>query len=104
MNTSCTIAGCAVVDGRLMTAITETAKDAMIDRQAMPPDTDLESRRPSAAFTRYPRNGSRGISASMERRSPLQRCKGVRAERLPMAEERDHDRQADRRFSGSHGH
>ena len=44
----------------------ETANDAIIARQASPPETDFGSRRPKKALTRKPASGSRGISKSIE--------------------------------------
>src|SRR5687768_14215338 len=84
------------------TTIAETTKDAIMTRQARPPDTGFGSRRPIAALTRKPRKGNSGISGSTV--SPLQRGERFRVQRLAMPEERDDDGQADRGFRGGDGH
>ncbi len=43
----------------------DTPNEANIATTAIAPDTALASRRPTAALTRNPRNGSSGISSSM---------------------------------------
>ncbi len=43
----------------------DTRNDPNIAATARPPETDLDSRRPSEAFARNPRNGSSGINSSM---------------------------------------
>src|SRR3954468_4277074 len=83
-----------------ITRITATAKKASTAGEASQPDAAFGSRRPSEALTRNPSSGNRGISASI---SPLQRRKGVGVQRLASAEQRDHQRQADRRFGGGDG-
>src|SRR5215212_7936585 len=84
------------------TLIAETTKEAISANDARPPDTLFGRRRPSVALTTKPTSGNRGISAST--RSPLERLERVRVERLPVAEERDDDRQADGGFRGGDGH
>jgi hypothetical protein len=51
------------------TLMTDTANDASITSDARPPETLFGSRRPIVALTTKPRNGKRGISASI---SPFQ--------------------------------
>src|SRR5215208_6902656 len=80
------------------TLIAETTNEATIASEARPPETLFGSRRPSIALMTKPTSGNRGISAST--RSPLERLERVRVERLPVAEERDDDRQADGSFRG----
>src|SRR4051812_42507374 len=88
-----------------MTAAIDSPNAAMIDRQATPPDTAFVSRRPKAALMRNPANGRSGISTSMELAPlPLERGERVGIQRFPMAEERDHEREADRRFRGRDRH
>src|SRR3954451_22214501 len=101
-------------------AATETPNAPTIARHATPPDTDFGSRRPRPALIRKPRNGSSGISSSIQQQpsgsgirnsepggsriprsayrspSPFQQRERVRTQRLAMAEERDHQRKADR--------
>src|SRR5688572_26194956 len=79
-----------------------TANDASITRQARPPDTVFESRRPMKALTRKPTKGKNGISLSTP--SPFERREGFRIERLAVAEKTDDERKADSGFSGRHGH
>jgi hypothetical protein len=62
--TSCRIAP-AVPLSKPATAMTDTTNDAIITRQAMPPETDFDSRRPKKALTAKPRSGRSGISSSM---------------------------------------
>src|ERR1043166_8046557 len=82
--------------------------DATIISDASQPDTDFGSRFPIVALTMKPSSGKRGINASNGRqppsRSPLQQRERIRVERLPVAEERDHERQADGSFGGGNGH
>ena len=69
------------------------------------PETRL--RQPPAretALIRNRRTGRSGISSSITRSLPLQRRERVRVERLAVAEQRNHDRQADRRFGRRDGH
>src|SRR5690242_3397274 len=85
-------------------ARTETANDAIIARQAMPPETAFGRRRPRDRLIRKPTKGSSGISNNIGARLPLQHRERVRAQRLAMAEERDHERQTDRGFGGRDAH
>src|SRR5687768_7858718 len=85
-----------------MTTAIETPKAATITPDAIAPDTPLDRRLPKKALIRKPRNGSPGISSSNA--SPLERGIGVRIERLPMPEERNHDGETDRGLRGRHGH
>src|SRR5688572_18276832 len=78
------------------TTIADTANDAIIASEASPPETPLGRRRPNSALMTKPTSGNSGISAST--RSPLQRRECVGVERFAMAEERNHDRQADGRL------
>src|SRR5262245_24839276 len=93
--------------------------DASITIDARPPETLLGSRRPRVALTRNPANGSSGINASTvsslvtqnsKRKtqtlpaSPFERRKSVGIQRLAVTEQRDHQREAHRRFSRGHGH
>src|SRR5687767_9061077 len=84
------------------TPIAETTNDAIIASDASPPETPFGRRRPSMALTRKPTSGNSGISASTE--SPLEQRECVGVERFAVAEQRDHDRQADRGFGGRHRH
>src|SRR5262245_39925883 len=70
--------------------------DAIITRQATPPDTVLNRRRPSTALITKPANGRKGISGSNV--SPLQGSKRFRVQRLAMAEQADDESEADRRL------
>src|SRR5215831_16869673 len=85
----------------LATAATEIANDISIAPQAIAPAAPLPRRRWKPAFSRKPTSGRSGISSSM---SPLQARKRRRVERLAVAEQRDHDRKADRGFGRRHGH
>src|SRR5512139_3427427 len=87
---------------RAITCMTATAKAATITADARPPETALGSRRPSEALTRKPANGRRGISDSTG--SPLERREGFRVERLAVAEERNHQREAHGGFGGRDRH
>jgi hypothetical protein len=49
------------------TVIAAMANDTTITSDAMPPDTDFGSRRPSIELIRNPANGRSGISASTVR-------------------------------------
>src|SRR5919106_3428083 len=84
------------------TAITETAKDASSARHAMPPEIVFERRFPSAALTMNPTSGNAGISDST--RSPLERRKRFRIERLAVPEEADDERESNRGFGRGHRH
>src|SRR5262245_44173927 len=81
---------------------TATANEASITRQARPPDTLFDKRRPIEALTRKPTNGRRGISDSTG--SPLERRERFGIERLAVPEEPDHERQADGGLGGGDGH
>src|SRR5215471_11873971 len=94
--TKCSDAACA-----WSAAATDTPNAASMARQATPPDTVLGRRLPRNALMTNPASGSSGISAIM---SPLERRKGVGAQRLAMTEERDHQREPDRRFGGRDRH
>src|SRR5687768_2085671 len=83
------------------TSISDTANDARSARQARPPETVFESRRPRNELMTKPANGNSGISEST--RSPLQQRKGFGVERLAMAEQPDDQRQANRRLGGRDG-
>src|SRR5262245_29127 len=113
-------------------ATRETMNAAIIAPQATAPAVRLLTRRPRLAFTRKPTNGSRGISSSMRRAqpgnaktaktaqtdhslrglrplppltfSPFERREHVGVQRLALAEQRDHNRQANRRFGGGDRH
>src|SRR5688572_30257468 len=87
---------------RASTCITAITNDAAITPVASDPETAFGRRLPTNALTRKPANGSSGISANTG--SPLQGRERFGIERLAMAEQRDHERQADRRFRGGHGH
>src|SRR5262245_20854816 len=98
---------------RLQTDAADTASDASITPHAIAPEAVFESRRPSEAFSTKPTSGRSGISSSIDRgpgsrgvasRLPLQHRERVGVQRLLVAEQRDDDRQADRRFGGRHGH
>src|SRR5215204_601940 len=78
------------------TATAATRNDAMMAAQAAPPDSAFDRRRPTDAFTRNPRNGRSAISSSTARLLPLQHPVHIGIERLPVPEQRDDDRQADR--------
>src|SRR5690349_8496352 len=84
------------------TAASETANEPAIAAQASAPETGLLRRRPKLALTRNPRNGSSGISSSTS--LPFQLREHVGVQRFPLAEQRDHDRQADRRLRRGDGH
>ena len=73
-------------------------------RRRLPPDTAFDSRRPKAALTRKPRNGSSGISSSMAGVYHFSIRERVGVQRLAVPEQRDHDRQADRRLGRRHRH
>src|SRR6187200_477130 len=105
VNTVCSIARSGA-PRIVSTAETETAKAASIARQATPPEMDFGSRFPRKALTRNPASGSSGISASTAAAvpSPLQAGERLGVQRLPMAEQRDDDGKAHRRFGGSYGH
>src|SRR5215471_3888903 len=99
------------------TAATEIAKDSTTTPHATVPDAFLLSRRAKLALMRKPTSGRRGIRSSMllfpsktslrdVRRIasvtlclcdplPLQARKRIRVQRLAMAEQADHDREAD---------
>src|SRR5688572_27075414 len=85
-----------------ITCITEIPNESTITAVARPPEIDFGRRFPRKALTRKPPNGSSGISASTG--SPLEARKGFGVERLAMAEQGDHERQADRRLGGGDGH
>src|SRR5688572_28680221 len=82
----------------------ESPNAATIAAQAMPPDSDFGSRWPKNALMTKPASGSSGMSASISVRLPFQCRKRVRAERLAVAEQRDHQRQAHGRLGGRDGH
>ena len=63
-NAFCSIAWCELTT--VQTEATDTPKAAITAAQAMPPDTDFDSRRPKKALTRNPRNGMSGISSNIE--------------------------------------
>src|SRR4051812_34717162 len=86
------------------TDATATMNDATIAPTATSPEADFDSRRPTQALIRNPRNGNRGMSSSIIAALPLQRREGVRVERLAMPEQRDHDAEADCRFGSRHSH
>src|SRR5690348_3538029 len=86
----------------VITCITEMMNATAITAVAMPPEIDLGRRLPAKALIRKPANGRSGISASTG--SPLQAREGFGIERLAMAEQRDHQRQADGRFRRRHRH
>src|SRR4029453_18807994 len=81
---------------------TDTRNAPIIAAQAIPPDTPLLNRRPKLALIRKPANGSNGIRISMP--LPLQRGEHVGIQRFAMAEQADHDGQANRGFGGGNGH
>src|SRR5262245_31412332 len=102
VKTVCSSAGLSTcIACRLSAATTDTTNDASITAHATPPETDFDSLRPKNAFTRKPTRGRSGISSSM---SPLQRRERIGAERLPVAEERNHERQPDGRLGRRDGH
>src|SRR6478736_2347582 len=84
------------------TCITANPNDITMTSVARPPDTDFGNRFPRKALTRKPPNGRSGISAN--KRSPFERRERFGIERFAMAEEPDHERQADRGFSRRDGH
>src|SRR3954468_2306719 len=92
------------------TAASDTAKAPAIAPTATAPDADFARRRPTLALTRNPSSGSSGISNSMTaqrsgaRRLPFQHRERFGVQRLTMAKQRDHDRQADRRLGRRDGH
>src|SRR5690349_13044081 len=96
---------CRLVGGMAASAstcITGRTKASAITMVARPPGIDLGRRLPAKALTRKPPSGRSGISASTG--TPLQGGEGFRVERFAMAEQRDHQRQADGGFSGRDGH
>src|SRR6202049_3983444 len=100
--------GCAIArdpGGRATscrTARAETAKDPRMAAQAIVPAALFASLRPAPAFSRKPRNGSRGINSSID--SPLQHRERVGVQRFAMPEQGDHDREPDRRLGGGDRH
>src|SRR4029078_7769716 len=76
--------------------------DPTITAQARPPDTLFGSRFPIATLRGKPANGSKGMRASTG--SPFQRGEGLGVERLPMAEQRDDQRETDRGLGRGHRH
>src|SRR5688572_7224624 len=97
---SCTARSDGAMPARFQTLVAATANDATIASDASPPDTALPSRLPSVALTRKPRNGKRGMRASItaasphssQHFSPFERREGVGVERLAVPEERDDQR------------
>src|SRR5580704_8384233 len=85
----------------LATAAADTANDSSMAPHATTPAAAFVRRRPKPAFSRKPMNGRSGISSSM---SPLQRCERVGVQRLAVAEQPDHDGQADGGFGRGDGH
>src|SRR5262245_39728774 len=83
------------------TSIPEQPNAKAMTAVAMPPDAFFDSRRPSVALIRKPRNGKSGIRYST--RSPLQRRKRVRIERFLVPEQRDDNRQAHGRLGRRDG-
>src|SRR6185436_12954295 len=84
------------------TCITAIANESAITAVARPPEIDFGRRFPRNALTRNPPNGRSGMRASTG--SPFQRRERFGIERFAMAEQANHEREADRRFSGSDGH
>src|SRR5262245_25241532 len=84
------------------TWVTAMPNEISITAQAIPPDRDLDSRRPNVALSRNPANGSSAIAVSTS--SPFERGEGLGIERLPVAEQADDQRQADGGLGGGHGH
>src|SRR5581483_2440886 len=102
-NTGCTMArDSGSRPTRRHTDASATTNDAIIAPHATAPDALLVMRRPTLALTRNPTNGRSGISSSTP--SPLQRREGIGIERLAVAEQADHNREADLRFCCGDGH
>src|SRR5258706_6383117 len=108
------------------TAASDTTNDPTIAPHATAPAAALLTRRPKLAVSRKPRNGSRGMRISMRlgpqrhqdtktntkkndllcvlvsswsrSPSPFQARERIGVERFPVAEQADHDRQADGRL------
>src|SRR4051812_8897621 len=89
---------------RLQTIASDTTNAPAIAAHASAPAAALLRRRPKAAFSRNPTNGSSGISRSIKRFLPFQLRERIGVERFPIPEQRDDDRQADRSFGGRNGH
>src|SRR6478672_11248103 len=77
-------------------ATSEMPNAAIIARHATAPEIAFGNRRPMVALMRKPTKGSSKISDSTG--SPFEQRERVRAQRLFVPEERNHQRQADRRF------
>src|SRR5262245_43994316 len=77
---------------RRQTANDEIENDAAMTPHATAPEAAFGKRRPSPALTRKPRNGSKGISSSIET-SPAQVSERLGVERFAVSEQRDDNRQ-----------
>src|SRR5438552_2396732 len=106
----------------------DSANETSIAPHATAPEAGLPMRRPRLAFTRNPMNGNNGINPSIcvpPRRHedtknsglflvssdcfgssclPFEARERVRVQRLPMPEQRDHNREADRGLGRRHRH